>query len=709
VTRENGRSEDLRRRSTTRFAWSLFGLTIALFIAYFALVYLDRSIRLHVYGYIGAVPIDCLAFGLLGAMVASRLPRNPMGWLFLGIGITLVATSDAQLYAIRGLLVASQPLPLARAAGWLGTWLWAPGVFVTATFVPLLFPDGSPPGRGWRTFAKVAAGVMTLQWIGAAVLAYPNASSRLDASGQFNTLSATTTVTKLFGISYALLVPLSLGAVLSLRARMRSANDVERQQLKFFIYAFVIVLLGVAASAIGNTVGSSTGTVYDVGAGIFVTTIAAIPIAAGLAILRYRLYGIDVVISRTIVYGTLAALISGVYVAIVVGIGSAVGSAGRNNVFLSILATALVALAFQPARSRLQLVANRIVYGRRASPYEVLSTFSEGIGETYTDEDVLTRMARLLAGATDADAVEVWVRAGRFLRSAASFPDVPSPAHVPVAGEEMPSMPAPVAVPVRHSGDLLGAITIVKRGSGELTPVEAKLVDDLARQAGLVLRNAGLTETLKQRLEELRASRERLVTAQDSERRRIERNLHDGAQQHLVALKVKVGLLETMLHQNPELAASLVSELKDGADEALQTLRDLARGIYPPLLADRGLAAAVEAQLRKATVPATLETDGLGRYRQEIEAAVYFCCLEALQNVQKYAGATRATVRLYQRDGTLVFEVSDDGAGFDPDATPRGSGLTNMADRLDALGGTIEVESALGRGTVVRGTLPALT
>ena len=198
----------------------------------------------------------------------------------------------------------------------------------------------------------------------------------------------------------------------------------------------------------------------------------------------------------------------------------------------------------------------------------------------------------------------------------------------------------------------------------------------------------------------------RLVTAQDAERRRIERDLHDGAQQHLVAIKVKLGLLEALARKDPDRVVELASEVKGDADEALQTLRDLARGIYPPLLADQGLVAAMQAQARKASVQVEVHAEGVSRYPQEVEAAVYFCCLEALQNVAKYAGASEASVRLSANNGSLDFAVQDDGAGFDPATTPMGSGLTNMADRIDALGGSFGVTSRPGEGTQITGSLP---
>jgi signal transduction histidine kinase len=207
-------------------------------------------------------------------------------------------------------------------------------------------------------------------------------------------------------------------------------------------------------------------------------------------------------------------------------------------------------------------------------------------------------------------------------------------------------------------------------------------------------------------IEELRASRQRLVAAQDEERRRLERNIHDGAQQQLVALAVKIRLARAMAGRDAEKAQDLLDELQGEAQEALENLRDLARGIYPPLLADKGLAAALDAQARKVPLPVRVDPNGVGRYPPEAEATAYFCVLEALQNVTKYAEASSAIVRLRKEDGHLVFSVTDDGRGFDPAATPPGSGLQNMADRVEALGGSLDVDSEPGRGTTVTGRIP---
>jgi len=259
---------------------------------------------------------------------------------------------------------------------------------------------------------------------------------------------------------------------------------------------------------------------------------------------------------------------------------------------------------------------------------------------------------------------------------------------------------------VRHRGEWLGALTLTKGPGDVLTPTEGKLAAQLTAQAGLALRNAGLTHQLTDRMAELRASRKRIVATADNERRRLERNIHDGAQQQLVALSVMVRLAEATVDNDVEAAKGLVSEVQADAKDALENLRDLARGIYPRLLADLGLAVALEAQTGKAPIPVTVHENGIGRYQRDAEAAVYFCILEALQNVAKHAGASRAAVRLDTAEGELEFSVTDEGAGFDAGSAGNGTGLQGMADRLAAFGGGLEIRSEPGHGTTVTGRLP---
>jgi signal transduction histidine kinase len=269
--------------------------------------------------------------------------------------------------------------------------------------------------------------------------------------------------------------------------------------------------------------------------------------------------------------------------------------------------------------------------------------------------------------------------------------------------------------PIVHSGELLGALVVERPAdAGPVSEEQDRTLVELARQVALTLHNVRLDSALQASLDEVRrqaqdlqASRGRIVAASDAARRSIERNLHDGAQQHLVALAVKVRLARQFADRDPDRAKAILDELGTDVDETIQQLRDLAHGIYPPLLADKGLADALTSAARRSVLPATLASNGVGRYPPEKEAAVYFCCLEALQNAAKYAGeAATVAIRLHEEAGGLVFEVRDDGAGFDVASRGSGAGFVNMNDRLGAVGGSLRIESTPGHGTRVTGVIP---
>jgi signal transduction histidine kinase len=358
----------------------------------------------------------------------------------------------------------------------------------------------------------------------------------------------------------------------------------------------------------------------------------------------------------------------------------------------------VIAVAFQPIRARAGRLANRIVYGQRATPYEVLSEFAERMAGTYSVEDVLPRTARMLAEGTGAIRSDVWLLVGSELHAAGSWPS-PEGGHIPLVANGSIDVPGAVTVPVSYQGEVLGALSLQKPPGDPITSAERKLLDDVASQAGLVLRNARL-------IEEVRASRQRIVAAQDAAARRLERNIHDGAQQQLVALAVKTRLADSLVGRDEAKEHEMLSQIETEAQDALENLRELARGIYPPLLADRGLAVALEAQAKRSPVPVAVEAVGVSRFRPETEAAVYFSVLEGLQNVAKYSGASHAMVSLRGDDGVLTFEVTDDGVGFDPGATGYGTGLQGVADRLAAIDGTLEIRSRPGAGTTIVGIVP---
>ena len=423
-----------------------------------------------------------------------------------------------------------------------------------------------------------------------------------------------------------------------------------------------------------------------------------IPLAAAAAVLTFGLYDVGVVVKKTVVYVVLVgffllllgllSLIFNPVALIGAGTGSASDDAATRIVTAAAVTLAILAIGFRPAKR----LARRMVYGRRSTPYEAMSEFAERLGEAYATDDVLPRMAAIVRASTGAEVARVWLHVGREFRPVASAPpEAAEPPSVPVSAGETPDIEGSRVFPVRDRGELLGALTVAMSRAEPLSRTGEQLVTDLAGQAGLVLRNVRL-------IEELQESRRRIVTAQDERARKLERDIHDGAQQQLVALAVKLGLAEQLASRDADKTTALLAELKDDAADALENVRDLARGCYPPVLADHGLPAALEAQARKVAIPVQLHTNGSDRFPSEIEAAVYFCCLEALQNIAKYADAQDATIRLGRSNGDLTFEVRDDGRGFEQGAVG-GSGLTNMRDRVEAVGGTFDVSSVPGSGT----------
>jgi signal transduction histidine kinase len=636
----------------------------------------------------------------IGLLIAARA-RSVIGWFLTTVGLFYGLMTFGLAYAVAGVATSPGSLPAAR---WVGAALgqfWAYAL-VTLAMLLLVFPDGRPPSPRWRPVLWLGIGGALASYVLFLLKGLPvEVVTGVTIPNPFAVPSWHVVVGPALVGAVWVTVLASVACFVALIQRFRHGDAELRQQIKW---------LGLVAAAAGACLVVTLASLFACGcdnssiAGLmFVLLIfiiaLGIPAAIGIAVFRYRLYDLDLVVSKALVYGALAAVFTGVYVAIVIGLGTVVGDRGSS--FLTIVTAVAIAVAFQPVRERARHLANRIVYGKRATPYEVLSEFSDKVATTFAAEDVLPRMAQILATGTGASSARVWLRIDEELHPAASWPS--DGAVAPVAVED--GRPGEFGlgehgVEVRHLGELLGALSVTMPPSDPMNPSKERLVRDLAAQAGLVLRNVRL-------IEELRASRRRIVTAQDERAKQLERNLHDGAQQQLVALGVQLSLASRLAaRESPEMAETLEG-LRAQATDALENLRDLARGIYPPLLADQGLVVALEAQARKAALPVEVEGDRIGRYPPEVEAAIYFCCLEALQNVAKYADASTARLRLVERDGTVSFTVTDDGTGFDLARTSLGSGLQGMKDRLEALGGALTIDSSPGAGTEVGGAIPA--
>jgi signal transduction histidine kinase len=641
----------------------------------------------------------------IGMLVVRRQPENRIGWLFLLLGGLSVLWEVSQGYATYGAVTSPGSLPFTSIAAWI--YEWSLGVLLVM-FVPifLLFPDGKPLSSRWRTvfWAWVSGSVLVAFGFafGGHDIQLGDPSKGGYVRNIFGLYGSAALVDAIAAVGGLLTAATAIAAGVEIILRFRRSGAETRQQIKWLAYVGVAFIGSFFLSmlVLGVTGTGDVDWAGNLAFGVYATILlVGLPAACAVSILKYRLYDLDVVVKKTVIFAVLVVFITLVYVVVVGGASALVGSGG--NAAASFAAAVVLAMAFEPVRDRARRFADRVVYGSRATPYEVLADFSGQVAGAYATEDVLPRMAQVLAAGTGATLARVWLRVGGDLHPVASAPaGDDAPGFLPIQGDRLPPFPDDVAAAeVRDRGELLGALTVTMPANDPMDPGKERLVADLAAQAGLVLRNVRL-------IEELRASRQRLVAAQDEERRRIERNIHDGAQQQLVALAVQLKLARTMVDRDPAKAGPMLDGLQAAATTALEDLRDLARGIYPPLLADQGLTAALEAQARKAALPVMVSSEGVGRYPQEIEAAVYFCSLEALNNVAKYAGASSAEILLTQENGHLSFTVHDDGAGFDPSVTGYGTGLHGMADRLDAIGGDLEVESTVGRGTVVRGRVP---
>jgi signal transduction histidine kinase len=686
----------LEARMTSRtLRWAtgcVAALSVVLLVAALPLLYISRHVPTSYWTFPDVFEeLTVIAAPVVGFVLTSRRPANTIGWIFLAIGLLAGVGFFSQDYGWYGVVGAPGSVPAARPAIWLANWIW---LVVAAGFalVLLLFPTGQLPSRRWRPAA----------WFVAVVLAVQTAGFAVRASRVWRDPFAPQSQGWNPGLHTALLVlwpAATMVAGAALIARFTRSSGEERLQLKWCAAAAALVVVTIIPLALVPQISSSADTsaaVIPPLKVLFCLAMVSWFVAIAVATLKYRLYEIDIVISKAVQYGTLAVFISAVYAGLVAGIGTLAGD--RGSPLLSAIAAVVVAVTFHPVQQRTSRLANRIVYGRRASPYQVLSEFARRIGGGYA-HDVLAQMAAAVATGTGAKRVVVWLRVGDELRAGAAS-DGSTAEPIPVGGHQLPTLPdTDFGAPVLYQGELLGAISIRMPRDEPLNGAAEQLVVDVASQAGLALSNAGL-------IEDLRASRQRLVAAQDEARRRIERNLHDGAQQDLVALAIKLRLASSVLEEDAAEAKELLGELQEDAAGALRNLRDLARGIYPPLLADRGLVAALRAQADKSTIPVMLDADGVGRFGQDIEAAVYFCCLEALQNIGKYAAAAEVRICMAARDGSLQFTVSDNGAGYDAGRTPMGSGQRNMADRLAALDGRLEVRSVPGQGTIVSAHLP---
>jgi signal transduction histidine kinase len=633
----------------------------------------------------------------MGRLVLRHRPRNGAGRILLAIAVvgalhTAVATwADVRLVAAgwetmpSGADAVPADLPLdASVPLWVMGWLWVPAPVLAITMLPLVFPDGRLPGPRWRAVAALAAVGAALLVAALSVDAWPTATWAPE--------DAPAVVVIPLAVGGAAVLVAAVGGFLALALRWRAAGAGRRRQ-------FQVVGVGMGGLAV-VAIGAYPWQQWWAPA--VLVAFNALLVAYALAVARYRLHDLEPVLGRAAVAALLSVLVAAVYLAVVVGVGGLVGR-GAQGTLLPLVAVGVVALLVEPVRVRARRLVDRLLYRRHADRTEVLSRLAARASTSATASDVLGEVVQLLLRSTGAARAEAW----RDVDGPAEGEHAPVLAAAGTSDESDPVLRATMA----HGGERFGELRLYARATADLAPDARRLLDDVAHALGLVLRNDRLTARLRAQLDELRASRRRLVEAQDRARRGLERDIHDGAQARLVAVRLRVGALLARARVPDGVDAHrLTADLEAlglEVDSAIRSLRGLSRGLHPPVLDQAGLVEALRGFVRDLPVPVEVGGRGVARYPRAVEGAVYFCCLEAVQNAVRHGGAATVDVGLTAEDGELRFSVADDGTGFDPDAVSHGTGLTNIGDRVSALGGRMRVDSHPGGGTRVTGAVPA--
>jgi signal transduction histidine kinase len=662
----------------------------------------------------GIVLLFSVSFGLactVGLVIIRRAAGHPVGVLVLLAGTAYAAGLAAEGYA--KLSAADGRLTVGTAlASWVIVTSWRLGAVLLVAALAL-FPERRPDSWFGRTLLLLVA------LDGVVVVAVPALTPGPVDAGTYqdNPFGAPWLADALSAIGPPaetmswVLSALATGSVI---VRYVRAPSGARRPLRWPALAAALLLAGFAVAVLGLASGAVLQLVP------FLISVVGLPLAMAVAILHDHLYDIDVIVNRVMLYVLLAATITAVYVAALLTVQLLFLGNEPPSSLVTVVSLVVVSLIALPARDRLQLLADRIVFGRRSTPYHALATFAEMSAGAWSVQDTAPRLAGLLADATGAVRAVVYVRADDQLLPVSREPE-PDSGLEPVAIADLDTVldGYDLAVRVQRRGELLGAMAVTLPPGRPVRPAERRLIGQLAAQAALVFETLRLTselsrhaDALAEQAAELRRSRLRLVRAQDAERTRIGRDLHDGAQQHLVALIAKAGLARSQLHKDLALADATVAGLQQDTKAALIEIRELVHGVFPPILADRGLVAAVRQRSVRLPLPVRVEADpaDIGRrFEPSVESAAWFVVSEALTNVVKHSGADRAVVRFRVVGAAagpqqLSIEIADNGRGVAAGAG--GHGLTGMSDRVSALDGTVRIGPGPDGGTVVAVAIP---
>jgi signal transduction histidine kinase len=620
-----------------------------------------------------------LSFGVLGFLVTRTRPASPAGWLYCAVALTTALPGFVAQYARYGLVTHPSSVPAGRLAAWLADCAWPVGYGLLLVGVPLLFPDGRPLSRRWRIAGWVGAVAVALSVVGNALL--PAANPDLpEVPNPYGVPRLAGLAGVLTGIGTLLLLLALVAAVWSLVLRYRRGGTRPRYQVRWLALAAVTVAVGAIGVQAGAMLLHATRNpvlLAYVEAGVGPLLAAGI----GVAVLRHRLYDIDIWINRTLVWGTMTALVVSGYVLVVGWLGAKLDVHGTG---WGLVAAAAVAVAFHPARERVQRAVNRVLYGWRQEPYTALTELGRRLETAVSPDALLSTIVTTVAEALRLPYVSITVGGGAPVESGAPRPTA-------------------VRLPLQVGTDTVGELAVAARHPGEpLAAADHRLLADFARQAAVATHAARLTT-------DLQVARQRLVTAREEERRRLRRDLHDGLGPLLASQSLTADAARGLLHTNPAAAEPLLVDLRTQAQQAVTDIRRIAHDLRPPALDDRGLLVALRdnadrfsgAELR-VSVSATGPLPDLPA---AVEVAAYRIANEAMTNAVRHAHAGTCTVVLSAHDGFLRLDVADDGHGLPTDVSA-GVGLASIRERAAELGGTCEITSPPGGGVRVTATLP---
>jgi signal transduction histidine kinase len=665
----------MRAVTAKRLAWSMFTATAVLATAHGTLVVsgpvglVDPEAGLNSFP---IITLGCVLGALIGALIATRQPRNPVGWLFLAGQLGTAIGLVSQAYASRVLQDGALGPPLAgQLATVVASALGASWALSVLAAVFLLFPDGSLPSRRWRAVLW-ALPVPQVAIILSTVLVVPIDS--ITRADELSPLVSTVGV-----VSAIVSVGLLLLSLVALVQRLRHSRGERRQQLRWLTVAAFALVAGFVLANLAGLSSDDTTQVWAV-VPLFVAY-ACVPVAAGVAILRYHLYDIDLVINRAVVGGAVVIFVTLGYVTAVVLLGALVGGRVSEEYWASVVATALVALAFQPLRRWVQTLGDRAVYGRRAAPYQALADLCRRLARAVSLEQVLPGVAEVSGRSIGAAHATVRLVVAGADDVVAHWPTPPTPGS-PAISEH--------SEPVWNGTERIGEITVSMPAGLQISGTDRTLLADIATQAGLGMRNAQLAAQLRAQVdqaaaqtEELEASRLRLLAAQKSQRQRLTRAVSAEVLPHLAQLRV--GLAQAAAATDPTAASRFLDAAMETTNRALEGLRDIARGVFPPLLARKGLAAALRVYAARAggrvalTVTPPART---ARFPSHLDAVTYFC---AVETVRELGGS--ALVELDVDDSHLTLTITA------VDLSGRlAEGGQAMIDRVLAWGGTVTID-----------------